>query len=120
MSDDFGPRWCLNSEEVGVGMMLYIAIGIIFFSVLPVLFLGYWLASKIWDVKIFKYPIALMAACGYGMGLIYLYACFPKALTFGVIGLGWLMLDYISAHRNIKQMWLIRSIRKSTKWLFSK
>lgn len=120
MSDDFGPRWCMNSQEVGLGIMLYIVVGIIVFSVLPVFFLCYGLASRLWDVKIFKYPIAFMGACAYGMGLMYLYGHFPKSLTFGVIALGWLVLDYFVAHRNIKQMWLIQTTKAIFYWLFSK
>lgn len=120
MSDDFEPRWCVSSQEVGAGIMLYLFLGVIAFSVLPVFFLGYLLASKLWDVKIFKYPIALLLASMYGWGLWMLYTTVSKGLTLCVVLFTWLILDYVVSHKQIKQMWLIRSIQRLYRWLFSK
>ncbi len=119
MSDDYGPRWCVNSEEVGAGILFYLIIGVIAFSVLPMFFLGYLLVSKIWDVKIFKYPMAFMLACAHGMGVYILYG-YSKTLALGLVLLTWLVLDYVLAHRTIKQMWLIRTTQRLLRWLFSK
>lgn len=119
MSDDFGPRWCVNSEEVSIGIMFYIVMGIIVFSVIPIFFLGIFLASIVWNVKIFKYPIAFILACAYGIGLLRLYDV-SKSLTFGVILFAWLILDYVIARREIKQMWLVRTTQRLFRWLFSK
>jgi len=119
MSEDYGPRWCVNSEEVGAGIMLYLFIGVIAFSVLPVFFLGYLLASKIWDVKIFKYPMAFMLACAHGMGVFMLYG-YSKTLALGLVLFTWLVLDYVINKRQIKQMWLIRTTQRLLRWLFSK
>ena len=70
MSDDYGPRWCVSSEEIGAGLVLYFVIALSVFSVMPAFFLGWGLASKLWDVKIVKYPIAFLFACAYGLGLL--------------------------------------------------
>lgn len=119
MSDDYGPRWCVNSQEMGTGIILYVVIVISVFSVLPAFFIGWGLASKLWDVKIFKYPVAFLMALGYGMGLCMLYPL-SKILTISIIVFAWLLLDYFFSHRVIKQMWLIRTIGKCLRWLFSK
>ena len=119
MSDDYGPRWCVNSQEMGTGIILYVVIVISVFSVLPAFFLGWGLASKLWDVKIFKYPVAFLFACAYGLGLLTLYPLSAWG-CIGVIALGWIFLDYIASHKNRTQMWLIRTIGKCLRWLFSK
>ena len=120
MSDDYGPRWCVSSQEVGAGIMFYLFMGVIAFSVLPMFFLGYLLASKVWDVKIFKYPIAFILTSAYGWGLLMLYETVSKSLTLGVVIFTWLILDYVVSHKQFKQMWLIRSIQRLFRWLFSK
>ena len=119
MADDYGPRWYVSSEAMGTGLMLYVVIAISIFSVLPAFFLGWGLGSRIWDVKIVKYPIAFLFACAYGLGLLSLYPLSSWG-CIGVIALGWILLDYIASHNNRTQMWLIRTLRKSLRWLFSK
>lgn len=119
MSDDYGPRWYVSSEEMGTGLILYAVIAVSIFSVLPAFFLGWNLGSRIWDVKIFKYPIAFLFACAYGLGLLTLYPLSSWG-CIGVIALGWILLDYIASHNNRTQMWLIRTTKKCLRWLFSK
>ena len=119
MSDDYGPRWCVSSEEMGAGLVLYLVIALSVVSVMPAFFLGWGLASRIWDVKIVKYPVAFLFACAYGLGLLIL-SSISGWLCFGVIALVWIFLDYIVSHKNRTQMWLIRTLRKSLRWLVSK
>ena len=119
MSDDYAPRWCVSSEEMGAGLVLYLVIALSVFSVMPAFFLGWGLASRIWDVKIFKYPMAFLFACAYSLGLLTLYPLSSWG-CIGVIALAWVLLDYIASHNNRTQMWLIRTLRKSLRWLFSK
>ena len=119
MSDDYGPRWCVSSEEMGAGLVLYFVIALSVFSVVPAFFLGWGIASKLWDVRIFKYPIAFLFACAYGLGLLTLYPLSAWG-CMGVIAFAWILLDFIVSHKNPSQMWLIRTLRKSLRWLFSK
>ena len=119
MSDDYGPRWCVASEEMGAGVVLYLVIALSVVSVMPAFFLGWGLASRIWDVKIVKYPIAFLFACAYGLGLLTLYPL-SACGCIGVIAFAWILLDFIVSHRNPSQMWLIRTTKKSLRWLFSK
>lgn len=109
MSDDYAPRWCVSSEEMGAGLVLYLVIALSIFSVMPAFFLGWGIASKLWDVKIFKYPIAFLFACAYGLGLLTLYPLSSWG-CMGVIAFAWILLDYIASHRLITQMWLVRTI----------
>ena len=119
MADDYGPRWYVSSEEMGAGLMLYVVIAVSIFSVLPAFFLGWGLASRIWDVKIVKYPIAFLFACTYGLGLLTLYPLSSWG-CIGVIALGWILLDYIVSHRQIAQMWVMQTTGKCLRWLFTK
>lgn len=119
MSNDYGPRWYVSSEEMGTGLILYIVIAVSIFSVLPAFFLGWGLGSKIWDVKIVKYPMAFLCAYGYGWCLVTLYSISHER-CIAVIALGWVLFDYIASHRHITQMWLVRTIGKCLRWLFSK
>ena len=119
MSDDYSPRWYVSSEEIGAGLVLYFVIALSVFSVMPAFFLGWGLASKLWDVKIVKYPIAFLFACAYGLGLLTLYPLSALG-CMGVIALGWVLLDYIASHKNRTQMWLIRTTKTWLPWHFSK
>ena len=79
--------------------------------------------ANVWNVKIIKYTFSGVIASGYGYGLCKLNDyCDPslnRIVMVTIIALSWLMLDYISAHRNFKQMWISQRVLKTYRWLFS-
>lgn len=122
-NNDYGPRWCMSSQEVGSGIVFLIALFIAGFILFPAFLLGMYLGAKVWNVKIIKYTFGIVMACGYGYGLCKLNAycdpSFNRIVIVTIIALSWLILDYIIANRNFKQMWISRSALKTYRWLFS-
>ena len=122
-NDDFGPRWCMNTQEVSSGFILLIALFLAGFILFPAFLLGMYLGANVWNVKIIKYTFGGVIASGYGYGLCKLNDyCDPslnRIVMVTIIALSWLMLDYISAHRNFKQMWISQRVLKTYRWLFS-
>lgn len=121
--DDFSPRWCMSSQEVGSGIAFLIALCLAGFILFPAFLLGMSIGAKIWNVKIVKYFFGSVFASLYGYGIYFLYiyvaASFRMSILISIITLSWLILDYIMANRKCKQMWISQSVLKSYRWLFS-
>ena len=100
--DDFGPKWCMNTQEVSSGFILLIVLFLAGFILFPAFILGMYLGANVWNVKIIKYTFGGVIASGYGYGLCKLNDyCDPslnRIVMVTIIALSWLMLDYISAH----------------------
>lgn len=121
--DDFSPRWCMSSQEVGSGIAFLIALCLAGFILLPAFLLGMHIGAKVWNVKIVKYLFgsAFAGLYGYSIYLLYSYVI-PSlriSLILSIITLSWLILDYIMANHKYKQMWVSQSVLKSYRWLFS-
>lgn len=51
-NDDFGPRWVVNSEEVGSGVALFLAVAAAAFVLTPAFLFGVYIASGIWNADL--------------------------------------------------------------------
>lgn len=122
-NDDFGPKWCMSSEEVGGGFAFLIALFLAGFILLPAFLLGVYFGSNIWNVKIIKYSLGVMIATIYGYELCKLHAyCVPSINTIVIvtmIALSWLILDFIHSNKSFKHMWVTQTVLKTYRWLFS-
>jgi len=122
-NDDFSPRWCMSTQEVGSGAALLIALFLAGFILLPAFWLGMYLGSKLWNVKIIKYfcGIAIATLYGYVLCLLYSYGnpSFSMSSIITIVALSWLILDYIGANRKWNQMWVSQTVLKTYRWLFS-
>lgn len=121
--DDDSPRWCMSTQEVGSGAALLIALFLAGFILLPAFWLGMYVGSKLWNVKIIKYFFGIVIASLYGYALCLLHsygiASLRMSIIITIVALSWLVLDYIVANRKWKQMWVNQTILKTYRWLFS-
>lgn len=118
MSDNYGPNWCVTSEEVGGGIALILGLIVLMVCLMPAYVLGWHWAVRIWDVKVFKYPFATLIAGVYAFTLYefyHIWAYLPLLIMFLV----WLICDYFTSKRILQKMQVVQSVRKSTRWLFS-
>ena len=60
--DDFGPKWCMNTQEVSSGFALLIALFLAGIILCPAFLLGMYLGAKVWNVKILKYSLGVTTA----------------------------------------------------------
>lgn len=122
-NDDFSPRWCMSTQEVGTGAALLIAVFLAGFILLPAFWLGMYIGRKLWNVKIIKYFFGIIIASLYGYALCLLHSysnpSFRMSSIITIVALSWLVLDYIVANRKWKQMWVSQSVLKTYRWLFS-
>jgi hypothetical protein len=116
--NDFGPKWTVNSEEVGGGIAILLVFAAAMFIVAPAFIIGSRLGAAIWDVKIFKYPLGVAFAIGYMFLLKNVFLASKISALIVIIGT-WLLLDFLGAKMNIKNMWIVRKTIATFKWLFS-
>lgn len=121
--NDDSPRWCMSTQEVGSGTALLIALFLAGFILLPAFWLGMYVGTKLWNVKIIKYFFGIAIASLYGSALCLLHsygtASLRMSIIITIVALSWLVLDYIVANRKWKQMWVSQTILKTYRWLFS-
>jgi hypothetical protein len=116
-NNDFGPKWTVNSEEVGGGVAIVLTIMAAVFVLAPAFIFGVWLGTKIWNAKIFKYPTGTLFAYAYFKILAFTWID-SHELTATIVIASWVMIDYISANEKIYNMIIARSIKKTFGWLF--
>lgn len=116
--NDFGPKWVVSTDEVAGAGAIVGYFFIIALVLAPAFFLGLILAQKIWNVKIFKYLVAVLFAFGYLVLLVH--ACNRSYELAGAIAVGaWLLIDYVGAGYKLGEMLVVKSIVGIFKWLFS-
>lgn len=116
--NDFGPKWTVNSGEVLAGGAYLLAFIAAIFILAPAFIIGVFIGERIWDVKIFKYPLGVAFTVGYFFLLKEAFFASPISAVILVFGV-WLFLDYGSAKGNVRKMWIVQKIVGAFKWLFS-
>lgn len=117
-NNDFGPKWTVNSEELGGGVVALLAVMAAALVLAPAFLFGTWLASNIWNAKIFKYPAGVLFAYLYFKGLMFVWFLSHGLAAFIVI-LSWVLTDYMLSGGNARNMFIARSLKKTFGWLFS-
>ncbi|MDD3466210.1 MAG: hypothetical protein PHE67_03595 [Campylobacterales bacterium] len=115
--NDFGPKWTVNSEEVGGGVAIVMAVMAAIFVLAPAFIFGVWLGTKIWNAKIFKYPTGALFAYAYFKILAFAWMDSHELAAIIVIA-SWVATDYISANGRTHNMIIAKSIKKTFGWLF--
>ena len=117
-NDDFGPRWVVNSEEVGSGVALFLAVAAAAFVLTPAFLFGVYIASGIWNAKIFEYPAGALCGYWYFKGLMFVWFL-SHELAAAIVIASWVLTDYILANGKVRNMVITRSFKKTFGWLFS-
>jgi len=116
-NNDFGPKWVVNSEEVGSGAALALALFAAAFVLAPAFLIALAIGQSIWNARIFKYPFALFLTYQYYRLLAYVWTVSHEGAAAMVI-LSWVFLDYALANGKVKDMFICKTTKKTLGWLF--
>ncbi len=116
-SNDFGPKWTVNSEELGGGVVALLAVMAALFVLAPAFILGVRIGASIWNAKIFKYPLGALFAYAY-FDILATAWITSHELAFAIVTASWVIADYIMANSRVDNMVIVRSLKKTVRWLF--
>ena len=117
-NDNFGPKWVVNSEEMGSGAAMLLALFAAAFVLAPAFLLGTWIAASIWNARIFKYPLGAVFAYWYFKGLSFIWIA-SHELAAAIVIASWILTDYVLANGKVRNMFIVSVFKKTFGWLFS-
>ncbi len=116
-NNDFGPKCTVNSKELGGGVVALLAVMAALFVLAPAFVLGVRIGASIWNAKIFKYPLGALFAYAY-FNILATAWITSHELAFAIVIASWVIADYIMANSRVDNMVIVRSLKKTVRWLF--
>lgn len=120
MNQNSGPNWVVSTAEIGLGILYLAGLLIAIWALTPAIVIGMVIGSKIWDVKFMRFCGGAILTVLYAYLLIVILKHDYLALAVVVVLGVWLLFDYWTVRRNVKELWVVKTTRKTTSWLFTK